>query len=331
MFQTEVIHALQALESGPLTALMVGVTYLGYGTTFFVVGVALVFGVDFRKGFVLVQVLVWNAIVLYFLKNHVALPRPSAVDRTVRLLAEGVPNPAPFERGGAPGFWDALPADVVAHHRAQPDPSHGFPSGHVSTTVACWGAVWLLFRRRWLAALLAVLVVLMPVSRLYLGQHFLADVLGGLALGAAVLGAAYVVVLRRDRLTCYLAAGRPALRGPGVAAAVYLIAAPLVVLPLVPYVPVEHAAQLLGLNVGFALVARRGIPVWTDGAARRAGRVVVALALYAVVRYVLQQAGDVLFGREAAAWAYVVEAASIALMLWGTVALAGRGAAEKSR
>jgi membrane-associated phospholipid phosphatase len=200
MFQTEVIHALQSLASAPLTALMVGVTYLGYGASFFVLVVVVLFGVDFRKGYVLAHVVVWGAVVLFLVKHSVALPRPWMVDRTVRLLGSGAPNLAPFERMGAPGFWDTLPEAVVSHHRVQADASQGFPSGHVSQTVACWGALALMYRKPWLTAVAGALVLLMPLSRLYLGMHFLADVLGGLVLGAALLAVAYALVLRRDRL-----------------------------------------------------------------------------------------------------------------------------------
>lgn len=54
------------------------------------------------------------------------------------------------------------------------------PSGHVNTATVLWG---LLYARGkiplWLAA---VVVALVGLSRLYLGAHYLADVLGGAVL-----------------------------------------------------------------------------------------------------------------------------------------------------
>lgn len=332
MFQTEPIHALQSLASPALTALLDGVTYLGYGASFFVLVVAVTFGVDFRRGFVLMQVLAWTSLLLYAVKNAVDLPRPYAVDRTVRLLGEGAENVAAFERMGAPGFWAGLPPDVVAHHRAAADASQGFPSGHVAATTACWGTLALLFRRPWLTACAAALVALMPVSRMYLGVHFLADVLGGLLLGGLVLSAAYGLVLRPERLARFLSLlqeGAAALVAGGPAR-FYLFALPLLVL-LVPAVRPEDAARLLGLNVGFFLVARRGLPVWRGGAASRVGRVALALALYATAGYGLHRAARWVFASEPTVWAFVAEAAAVAGMLVGTVAAVGWGAARRTR
>ena len=63
----------------------------------------------------------------------------------------------------------------------------GLPSGHTQNTVVLWGYLAWAFRRRWLTALAAVLMVLVPLSRLYLGVHFPTDLLGGYLLGAALL------------------------------------------------------------------------------------------------------------------------------------------------
>jgi undecaprenyl-diphosphatase len=93
------------------------------------------------------------------------------------------------------------PADIrLAYVR-----SYSFPSGHVTTTTvlavgllvvtagALTGAVL------WLARVVAVVaVVLMAVSRMYLGVHWFSDVVGGALLGAAVamLGAVLLARLR---------------------------------------------------------------------------------------------------------------------------------------
>ena len=76
-----------------------------------------------------------------------------------------------------------------------------FPSGHVSMSVAAYGFLALLVARelpgprRWIPYLAATLLcVPIAFSRLYLGVHWLSDVLGGLTLGlfwVALLGIAY--------------------------------------------------------------------------------------------------------------------------------------------
>ncbi len=69
-----------------------------------------------------------------------------------------------------------------------------FPSGHVLLATLLWGVLYVRGRvPLWVPALVALLV---SVSRLYLGVHFLGDVLGAAAI-AALLLAAYRPLWRR--------------------------------------------------------------------------------------------------------------------------------------
>ena len=79
--------------------------------------------------------------------------------------------------------------------------SYSFPSGHATMSMVVYGFLSVLVAgqfakaRRWLVyALAAVLISFIDVSRLYLGAHWLSDVLSGLSLGLAwisLLGIAY--------------------------------------------------------------------------------------------------------------------------------------------
>ena len=112
----------------------------------------------------------------------------------------------------------------------------GFPSGHVQGTVTVWGYLALAFARRWLTWLAAALIVLMCISRLYLGLHFPADVLGGLVLGL-------VLVLFYHWVTLRHAAGK--WQSGGASLAVFV---PVLLYPLYQS---SAAEQIIGFFIGF--------------------------------------------------------------------------------
>lgn len=65
--------------------------------------------------------------------------------------------------------------------------SYGFASTHSSSSMAVWGLLSLHFRKGWLWALSAFMVLMIGISRLYLGVHFPQDVIGGWILAILVL------------------------------------------------------------------------------------------------------------------------------------------------
>lgn len=99
-----------------------------------------------------------------------------------------------------------------------------FPSGHVMAAIAIWGLLPPVMalvsgRRRvwwWSVAVSAAIILLVAFSRVYLGVHWLSDVVGAL-----LLGALYLVVLEllidwhHRRYPCpHLTAGVDAIRPP---------------------------------------------------------------------------------------------------------------------
>lgn len=148
-----------------------------------------------------------------------------------------------------------------------------FPSGHLFTATVVWGWMYAAGHLRFAVAATAILLV--AISRMYLGVHFLGDVVG-----AAVFGAALVWIHAKTwpRVERWLADRPPAffaVLAAGFAAAG--LAAVLVIFPGNPYV--ANAAGVLVAG-GAALWAEQR---WLDHAppprGRRARLSVVGLGL----------------------------------------------------
>jgi membrane-associated phospholipid phosphatase len=136
----------------------------------------------------------------------------------------------------------------------------GFPSLHTQNTVVTWGYLGAAFRRTWLWIVAGLLMVLVPLSRLYLGVHFPTDLLGGYVIGAALL----LLFLRLEP------AAEAWLGERGFAwqlgAALVLPGLLLFFLPGGDETAVVSGAMLIGASVGFVL-ERRWVGFETDGAA----------------------------------------------------------------
>lgn len=65
--------------------------------------------------------------------------------------------------------------------------SFGIPSGHAQSSMGIFGLLAAQLRQRGVTVLMAVVILLVGISRLYLGVHFLSDVLAGWLIGAALL------------------------------------------------------------------------------------------------------------------------------------------------
>jgi len=62
----------------------------------------------------------------------------------------------------------------------------GLPSGHTQSAVVVWGYIAACLRRTWFWVVAVVLMVFIPLSRIYLGVHFPTDLLGGYVLGTVL-------------------------------------------------------------------------------------------------------------------------------------------------
>lgn len=79
-------------------------------------------------------------------------------------------------------FW--ISDKVIAYSH---ESSFGLPSGHAQIAASVWGWLAVEVKKRWFTISAIVLILLIGISRLYLGVHFLSDVLLGWLLGGLLV------------------------------------------------------------------------------------------------------------------------------------------------
>ncbi len=144
---------------------MLLITNLGSEQVYIALLIAIFLGVDARIGRRLGIFLLLSFYLNQQLKILMDTPRPFILDPTIARSQAAIDSAG----GGA------------------------FPSGHAQGATTFWGLAAFYFRRRWLWWLAALVILLVSVSRLYLGVHWLVDVFGGIAIGVAVVGLTMLV------------------------------------------------------------------------------------------------------------------------------------------
>ncbi|MBO9370000.1 MAG: phosphatase PAP2 family protein [Chloroflexi bacterium] len=169
----------------------------------------------------------------------------SAYTNAVAKTLAAQPRPLDYAPERVKVLWDAT--------------GYGFPSGHTQSAVVVWGYLAAQARRRWVWILAAVMMLFIPLSRIYLGVHFPYDVLGGYIIGAALL---LLYLWLEPGIERWLEE-KGLIWRLGVATLAPLI---LMLLFLTPD-GVTSGATLMGMGVGFVLERHwvrfdSGGPVW---------------------------------------------------------------------
>ena len=75
--------------------------------------------------------------------------------------------------------------------RVETATGYSFPSGHTQGTASFWGAIAIYFKKNYMYVISALIIVLVAISRLYLGVHYPKDVLFGAIFGILTSSIAY--------------------------------------------------------------------------------------------------------------------------------------------
>lgn len=152
LYGTQLIEMLQSLFAPQFNWIFVAITSLGDGAVLVGLGAAIYWCLDKSRGRLVTYILLSGAYLNLFLKILVPWPRPP----------------------------------VNLHIVENNEPLYGFPSGHAQDSATFWTWITLNFRRRILGILGTAVVLGVGVSRIYLGLHYPAQVIGGWAVGLVV-------------------------------------------------------------------------------------------------------------------------------------------------
>lgn len=172
--ELDIIRGIQSIRSGFLDAVMQILTELGDQYIFILVAAVFYWIINKKFAFRLTFIFLFSAMIVELIKGIVARPRPYSVDPSV-----GVGS----ETGG-----------------------YSFPSGHAQNIASMTTTIYLGYYRRykWLKWVLLGVALLVGFTRIYLGQHYLTDVIVGLILGVLVTLAIYKLIdLMGDREHVY--------------------------------------------------------------------------------------------------------------------------------
>jgi membrane-associated phospholipid phosphatase len=243
----EVIVFIQTIRSPMLDAFFRGVTFLGNAEFYLLLAPIIIWCVNYRLGARVGLVLLFSSYINEALKNLFMQPRPC--------------DPRP---------------DVCVD---QAD-GYGIPSGHAQNAIVFWGVIaqWIGTARGWIAAIL--LMLLIGISRIYLGVHFPTDVFVGWAIGIVILGT-------------YIAVGKPIETWlGGLSLAIQIALALLLPLLLLAIRPSEVMVQVTGAFAGIAIGAVLGVRYLDFDAGgliwRRAVRFLLGVAVVAAIFFGLR-------------------------------------------
>jgi len=291
-----VVLALQALSTPTLDATFLAITQFG-SAEFALLVVPLVYWcIDKRFGIRLAFLFLASVLANAVLKALFNTPRPYQVDSRVRLIG---------------------PEEL----------SPGFPSGHAQFATTVWGALAWRAQRRQVWSLAIVIMVLVAVSRVYLGVHFPHDVLGGMLFGAIAL----LIFARVETAWSVRLAALPF--GAHVALALVVPLMSLVVVANRDWV--AATGTLSGLWIGYAVERRWVHFAVTGSTGQRALRFIAGILVVAAIYFGLRVTFGAVAGVEETPLWYILRYVRYGLVglwasgLWPLIAVRVRLAARE--
>lgn len=167
----KVLYFFESIRNPFLNVVMTAFTYLGSEAAFLLFALIVYWCVDKKRGYFVMSVGYVGVIINQILKIIFMIPRPWVLDK---------------------GFT------IVESARADAE-GYSFPSGHTQNAVGTYGSIARFLKKKWATIASVALIVLVAVSRMYLGVHTPLDVGVSLLVGTALVFALYPLFELADR------------------------------------------------------------------------------------------------------------------------------------
>ena len=155
----EFLYLLEKIRMPGLNELMLAITTLGEETAFLVIALIVFWCVDKKKGYYVMAVGFLGTMLNQVLKLACRVPRP----------------------------WVRDPNFTILEQAKEAASGYSFPSGHTQSAAGTFGSVAAFTERKWLRYTCIALAVLVGFSRVYIGVHFLSDVLVGAGMACLLI------------------------------------------------------------------------------------------------------------------------------------------------
>ncbi len=166
----ELLYYFESIRMPGLNELMLTLTHFGDELAFLVAAMVVFWCVDKRQGYYVLAVGFFGTLANQFLKITCRIPRPWIQDPEFTILEQA--------REAATGY--------------------SFPSGHSTSGVGTFGAIAATTKNKWVKYGCIAIAVIVPITRLYAGVHFLSDVLVGAGTALALIFLMMPVIYGRD-------------------------------------------------------------------------------------------------------------------------------------
>lgn len=151
-FNTEIIKFIQSFSSPLLDKFFIYVTMMGEEGFFMIAAVLIYWCIDKNFGYRMGFAYLTNALINGGIKEALKVPRPI----------------------GEPG---------IRSLRTETAGGYSFPSGHSQSAASFWASVMFHVKQKWIYIACSIPVILVGISRLYLGVHRPVDVAAGISIG----------------------------------------------------------------------------------------------------------------------------------------------------